>query len=216
MVQPNGAAAVASARRSTYCRVGMCLWQVQEWWASGHAYPDAITQWNNTSQHRDRNIPLGAPVFYSGGYHGHIAIYVGNGMIRSTDAPSNGRVAEVPLDWPSSRWGHGYIGWGSRLGPSSLNLSGSAPSGAQVYLSTLHAGQTNSDSVGALQDRLNHISFPPHQNIGVTKNYDAATDGAVRAWQHFIGDAVDPAGRSSIGPRQAARLWAGTNVTVHP
>lgn len=226
MVQPNGAAAVAASRRSNTCPVGMCLSEVQEWWGSGHAWPDAITQWNNTIQHRDRNIPIGAPVFYSGGKHGHIAIYVGNGMIRSTDAPSNRTIGEVPLDWPKARWNHTYLGWGSKLAGRVLPLSApvihppapahtpAPPVGSVVYVSKLHYGQMDSDSVKALQARLNSISFPPHKNVPVTGNYLGETDASVRAWQAFIGDRADAPGRSSIGPKQAARLWAGANVNI--
>lgn len=218
MVQPSGAAAVANARRTTRNQIGMCLWQVQEWWGSGHAWPDAISQWNHTTQHRDRAIPIGAPVFYYSSTHGHIAIYVGGGMIRSTDAPSDGYTSEVPLDWPAARWAHPYLGWGSRLGLSNLPLGGSPapPAGVVVYLSRLHVGQTASDSVKALQSRLNAIRYPPYANVPVTGDYESLTDASVRAWQKSIGDAVDPVGHSSIGPRQAAKLWAGTGVTIRP
>ena len=221
MTQPNGAAAVAAANQSTSCPKGMCLSVVQNWWGiSPHAWPSASSQWANTIQHGNRAIPLGAPVFYSGG-NGHIAIYIGNGLIRSTDAPSNYHVANVPLDWPSHAWGKPFVGWGSKLAGAVLNLSAvvalpAAPAGAQVYVSKLHYGQTASDSVSALQSRLNAIKYPPFKNVPVTGNYFAETDASVRAWQAWIGDHPDTAGRSSIGPRQAARLWAGTGVTIHP
>lgn len=213
MVQPSGSAALAAANRTYRNPVGMCLWQVQEWWQSGHAYPTALAQWNATVQHRDRSIPLGAPVFYGNGA-GHVAEYAGGGLIRSTDAGGNGVVATVALDWPLHAWGKPYVGWGSRLGLSNLPLSGgSVP---VIYLSKLHYGQTASDSVKYLQQRLNAIRFPPYVNVAVTGNYDGPTDGSVRAWQHSIGDPVDAAGHSSIGPRQAARLWAGQNVSIRP
>lgn len=213
MSQPNGASAVANAHRTTRSQVGMCLWQVQEWWGSGHAWPDAITQWNNTLQHRDRNIPIGAPVFYSGGAHGHVAIYVGGGLVRSTDAPSNGLVADVPLDWPYARWGHAYIGWGGKLAGLSLPITVPSAPRPQIYIGKLRFGQKDSDSVKYLQGRLNAVV---HTSLPTTGNYVDLTDAAVRAFQKSIGDAVDPVRRSSIGPKQAARLWAGQAVDLHP
>lgn len=61
----------------------------------------------------DRNPPAGVPVFYGGGSqdNGHAAIYLGGGMIRSTDARGAGRVGTVALDFPTTEWGMPYLGW---------------------------------------------------------------------------------------------------------
>lgn len=87
------------------------------------------------------------------------------------------------------------------------------PSG-KVYLSKLHFGQQDSDSVKAMQEALNGTSFPPHTNVPVTGNYLEITDQSVRDWQTFIGDTPDPAGQSSIGPKQAAKLFAPWPVEI--
>lgn len=208
-MRANGAQALQAMRAMGSVPVGMCLSICQEAWQSGHAFPDAISQWRGTTQHADRNIPMGAPVFYSGGAHGHVALYAGNGQILSSDAPGNGQVGTVPLDWPTQRWGHAFAGWGGTLAGQALPLGGPvqqgvASAGVTVYITKLRYGQTGSDSVMALQRRLG--------GVPVTGNYLDQTDAKVRAWQAAIRDLVDPPRRSSIGPRQAALLWAGTAV----
>jgi peptidoglycan hydrolase-like protein with peptidoglycan-binding domain len=79
-------------------------------------------------------------------------------------------------------------------------------------VSKLHYGQRDSDSVKEMQRRLIKLGFSIP--AGATGNYFGQTDAAVRAWQRKIGDRPDAAGRSSIGPRQAARIFRGTGVTV--
>lgn len=78
----------------------------------------AIDGWNGSPmKHTDRSPQIGAPVYYSAagsGYTagaGHVALYVGGGMIRSTDAGGFGINATVPLDWPERNWGRRMLGW---------------------------------------------------------------------------------------------------------
>lgn len=79
----------------------------------------AIDGWNGSPMKHagDRNPPIGALVYYSAASSGatagdgHVAIYVGGGMIRSTDAAGYGLNATVPLDWPERNWGRRYLGW---------------------------------------------------------------------------------------------------------
>lgn len=79
----------------------------------------AIDGWNGSPMKHpgDRNPPVGALVYYTAASSGatagdgHVAIYVGDGMIRSTDAGGYGVNATVPLDWPERNWGRRYLGW---------------------------------------------------------------------------------------------------------
>lgn len=79
----------------------------------------AIDGWNGSPMKHpgDRNPPIGALVYYSAATSGatagdgHVAIYVGGGMIRSTDAGGYGVNATVPLNWPERNWGRRYLGW---------------------------------------------------------------------------------------------------------
>ena len=82
-----------------------------------------------------------------------------------------------------------------------------------VYVGKLRYGQRDSDSVRRLQYRLNAV-VAPSPALPVTGNYLALTDAAVRRWQASIGNAVDAAGRSSIGPLQARRLFPVPPYTV--
>jgi|SRR5262245_2870514 len=78
-------------------------------------YADAATAWRNTNDRYpgNRNPPRGSAVYWTGGSHGygHIAISVGGGKVRSTDAGGSGRVATVDLGWVEAHWGLPYAGW---------------------------------------------------------------------------------------------------------
>lgn len=76
-----------------------------------------------------------------------------------------------------------------------------------VWVGLLKFGTADSDSVRRAQRQL---------KIEQTGNYETATDAAVRAWQESIGNTPDPEGQSSIGPKQAARLFEGSGDTLRP
>lgn len=105
--------ALANALATKTCRPGMCL-QVTRGWLNipARAY-DADDAWDDATRKHpgDRTPPKGAPVFYAGGNHGHIALHLGGGQIRSTDAPSAGLVSTQALTWPETHWGLRYLGW---------------------------------------------------------------------------------------------------------
>lgn len=65
----------------------------------------------------DRNPPRGFPVSWGGGSsdNGHRAIALGNGLIRSTDAPKTGITSTVPLEWVEENWGLPYLGWSETI-----------------------------------------------------------------------------------------------------
>lgn len=94
---------------------GMCLQQSRQWAGISARYSDASTAWRNTNNRHpgDRNPPRGAAVYWTGGSHGygHIAISLGGGKVRSTDAGGRGRVATVSLGWVERNWGLRYAGW---------------------------------------------------------------------------------------------------------
>lgn len=94
---------------------GMCQQQSRIWAGIGARYPDAATAWRNTNDRHpgNRNPPRGSMVFWTGGSsgHGHVAVSLGGGKIRSTDAGGRGRVATVDLGWVERNWGQHYGGW---------------------------------------------------------------------------------------------------------
>jgi len=107
----------------------MCLAYVVKWLAAPKiGCPDAITSWNWSSMKRtDRNPPAGAPVYWQGGKHGHIALSVGGGTIRSTDCQSTYKVAEQPLSWVEQHWGYKYLGWCADISKAPIPYLQSAP-----------------------------------------------------------------------------------------
>lgn len=119
-------------------QVGYCLQQTREWCGIPAVYGDAATAWRNTNDRHagNRNPPRGAPVYWTGGSHGygHIALSLGDGTIRSTDAPDSGRVGTVDLDWPEKHWGLSYAGWAWDINETTIPHGGSSGGGSSSVL----------------------------------------------------------------------------------
>ena len=61
---------------------------------------------------RDRNPPPGALLYYdTGSRAGHVALYLGGGMIASNDIARTGHIDVVPAAAVEDRWGATYLGW---------------------------------------------------------------------------------------------------------
>lgn len=56
-------------------------------------------------------------VYWLGGSrgHGHIAVSLGGGRVRSSDAGGRGIVATVPLGWVEQMWNLPYAGWADNV-----------------------------------------------------------------------------------------------------
>lgn len=118
---------VARALKSTTYPIGMCYKWTREMFGlpavgdrDGDGDADAVDGWKATTHKHagDRKPPAGVPVFWSGGSkgHGHAAISLGGGKIRSIDANGFGRVGTVDLGWVEREWGLHYLGWSEDLG----------------------------------------------------------------------------------------------------
>lgn len=98
---------------------GYCLQWSRERAAIAALYPDAATAWRNAKRrhHGATNPPRGAMVYWTGGSkgYGHIAVSVGGGRVRSTDAGGAGKVATVDIGWPGRAWGMPYAGWADNV-----------------------------------------------------------------------------------------------------
>jgi hypothetical protein len=85
----------------------------------GDGAADAEDMWRAAKirNEGDYTVPAGVPVYWGGGSgdNGHIAVSLGNGMCRSTDAAGAGKVGTVPLDYPVRQWGMPYLGWSEDL-----------------------------------------------------------------------------------------------------
>lgn len=221
MVARTGAEAVARANQYRTNRVGMCLQYVRTWLDIPAGNPDAITAWNR-AQHkhvngRDRDAqdpPRGAPVFWGGGTHGHIALAVDNDHGRSTDTTRAGQVSTQPGDWWRINWHKPYLGWTEDLnGVDIPYLRDRGPSewaSGPVYVVKLHREQQNSDSVARLCYRLMHHTRipkdkrPPRQVNGYGPNIARA----VRHWQTEVRPKVPgPKDGKSLSNAQANVLF---------
>lgn len=115
----NAEQTATSAEQSSSNEPGYCLK-----WSRIRAdipalYPDAATAWRY-AHHRhkgDRHPPRGAMVYWLGGSsgYGHIAVALGDDLIRSTDAGGWGVPATVAVGWPESHWGLPYAGWADNV-----------------------------------------------------------------------------------------------------
>jgi hypothetical protein len=110
---------VHAALSSDVNEPGHCLEWARERADIPPRYDDAATAWANATGKRpgDRHPPVGAAVYWTGGSsgYGHIAISVGDGKVRSSDAGGEGRVETVPVDWAEKKWGLKYAGWSNSI-----------------------------------------------------------------------------------------------------
>jgi hypothetical protein len=119
IARSTAAQTVARAMRSTLNVPGMCLAWSRQQAGIPSRYSDAATAWRHAigRRPRDPNPPRGAAVYWTGGSHGfgHIAISVGHGRVRSSDAGGQGDVATVPIHHLSVEWDLRYAGWANSI-----------------------------------------------------------------------------------------------------
>lgn len=193
-------------------KVGMCLWHVQDAFQTNHWYPSAIEQWRGaTKKHAgDRTPPIGAPVYWGGSKYGHIAIYIGNGQVRSTDAGGRGQMASVPIDWFKTNWGLDYLGWTEDIGGQDIDFTNYI----DVYFKKLKPGVDNSDSVRFLRHTLIKRGFldvsKPLSASHPGNKYSPAVERAVKLWQKRKGHV-----QTGVFTRAQAVEYFEVNSRVH-
>jgi len=110
---------VAAAKASTYNVPGQCLGWSREQADIPSRYTDAATAWEHAhGRHAgDTTPPKGAAVYWLGGSggHGHIAISLGHGLVRSSDAGGAGVVATISLRRLTREWHLTYVGWADSI-----------------------------------------------------------------------------------------------------
>jgi hypothetical protein len=167
---------------------GLCLQATRLWLGIGAFWPDAATAWRmNMAKRTDRNPPRGAPVFWLGGSkgYGHIALSLGAGRVRSTDAGGRGVVATRPLGWVEDTWGQTYAGWSTVL---------------------------NGVEIPGLEDEMTPEDWARLRDIvaeETTKAVEINNDAAAReVWNKEI-EVTEPAGDNALKPaKQLLRqLW---------
>jgi hypothetical protein len=146
---PLAAVAVASAEsvRPTRDWAGWCLMFVRICLGIAKHYNDAADAWAGAkAKHTTGVPPVGVPVFWAIGAHGHVALSAGGGYVWSTDIRRRGRVDRVPISEVTSRWGARYLGWTGDLNGAAVSYSLPAPKVAS--LSMLQTAARHPDGKG--------------------------------------------------------------------
>ncbi len=196
-------------------KVGLCLWECQEIYPTNHWYPNAIGQWHNAKKkHTNKNAPVGAPMYYKGGKHGHIVLYVGDGMVRSTDAGGPGKMGTVPIEWFKRAWGYEYLGWSEDLGGKDIQFDRTK----HVYVKQLRRGVDDSNSVKLLRRALIKRGFlkvsAPLSADRPGDKYTEAVVKAVAKWEKKKGYAKQ---NGILSNEQAEHFFRNNkHIKVHP
>jgi hypothetical protein len=105
--------AAAQAANATRDWTGICLIFTRTCFNVGPANPDATSGWKAAKfKHGTAGTPpLGVPVWWTGGRHGHVAISTGDGNCFSSDIKRKGKIDKVPISLITRRWGFLYRGW---------------------------------------------------------------------------------------------------------
>jgi hypothetical protein len=121
----------ALARANSYvgnailaCPDGMCYRKCDHlagdiWgYADASGYATAKVHWfkalkQNVARPGNRNPPIGSLLFWDSGHYGHVATYVGNGLVVSnlTNGPNGSNVYLLPAEYFEENWGSPYLGW---------------------------------------------------------------------------------------------------------
>lgn len=197
--------------------IGYCLAFVTNLAGSGirPGIYDAISAWRDSGKKHPGEIPSGpAPVFWGGGSagHGHVAAYVGNGKIVSTDAPVPGRVGEVPLGWIGQHWGLPYLGW-TGVGNSSGPYTGN--SGGLLGSVIDYASQLKEKLVAPLNE-LKSVAGTPWGQMVAAAPKSLATSMIDSAKNFATGLLGDVSGAVSEGTNQAKALAMLTAAGFNP
>lgn len=94
---------------------GYCLQNTRLGYGIGSKYSNATVAWNNTEQHRDRNVPAGVdvPLFYTyitrNGNEGHINVRLRDGRVWS-DGDFYSSIADY-----EAKKAPDFIGWGESV-----------------------------------------------------------------------------------------------------
>jgi hypothetical protein len=197
---------VARARRHTSGFSGQCLHFVWRCLDGQHKYglPDANAAFRASKHLRTTGTPpAGVPVYFLGSKHGHVALSVGGGRIRSTDWPSRNRISEVKITDLAKAWGRRYAGWAPDMAghmiPGVVTSTAAAKPTSHPYPGHATKRDDKGATVKVVQDRLNHHGA----RIPEDGRFGPATENAVKKFQGARRLEVD--GR--VGPKTWAALW---------
>lgn len=204
---------VARARSYSSGFSGQCLHFVWRCLDGQHRYglPDANAAFRASRElHTKGTPPAGVPVYFLGSKHGHVALSVGGGRIRSTDWPSSNRISEVRISTLAETWGRRYAGWAADIAghriPGISTSAGDAAGATALKKATKrpYPGHSTTrddrgETVRVIQDRLNALGA----GLAEDGRFGPATEAAVKKFQRARRLEVD--GR--VGPRTWAALF---------
>lgn len=187
-------------RYTTYTPPAMCLnyvWNLLDAPRSAGLY-DANAAWAAATQKVTTGTPpAGAPVYFAGYKHGHIAISIGNGWVRSTDVPGLGRVGNINIADLCRSWGITYRGWSRDYAgrpipgleyeaPSRQLAPNQKPTGLMVRVSNLQRGvgsrnESDDNDIAQYNKRVWEVQGPDYR-AKHQKAWDAESS-QVYGWQ---------------------------------
>lgn len=135
--------ALAAAVDATTGYGGRCLQFVRTCFDIPSRYASAIAAWNSAENRHPTSstssIPIGAPVFFAphGSPYGHVAIYAGDGLMRSTNSATGRIHTHRVADWV--RWGYRLLGWTEDL--NGVRIPGLSLEAGWYHTATPTAGQ---------------------------------------------------------------------------
>lgn len=192
---------------------GFCLRASRMSWSLPGGWPDARAWWNACPREHRRpwsnRPPLGAPVYWDGGRHGHIAISDGNGNVWGTDLPTWDRIGLVPIGEIRRRWGMPETGWAVWLNGRTLPINeAGTPGGNEEPMS----------SPDEIARAVWELQLPDHTGREQFRARTFLVRGAARAvWDEAIpdtyGNGVDQTARRTL--RDVARASMGRAASAY-
>ena len=203
---------VARARSHTSGFSGQCLRFVVTCLDGQHRYglPDANAAFRASKRLNTTSTPpAGVPVYFLGSKHGHVALSVGGGRIRSTDWPSRNKIAEVKITVLAETWGRRYAGWAADIAGHRIPSLATDAAANTVATATKKGGrpypghstkrEDRGETVRLIQDRLNALGA----RLAEDGRFGPATEAAVKKFQRDRRLEVD----GHVGPRTWAALF---------
>lgn len=172
--------AIAKANSITTGYGGLCLAFVQDCYGAAAVEPSAIAAWNNSDHKHPTTsldgIPVGAPIYFSGGGpYGHVAIYLGGGLMRTTNSTDNLIHTDPVGTWQG--WGYTLLGWTEDI--EGQMIPGLTADGQTAGQPTVIAGTYRCDV-----DELN-VRDQPNLAGKVVATYKKGQTVNLEAWGEF-------------------------------
>lgn len=179
--------AIAKANGITSGYGGMCLMFCRvAYGVPNGTYPSAAAAWAASPTRHDtgnlNGIPVGAPIYFAqnGNPYGHVAIYLGNGLMRTTNSADN-RIHTDPVSkWQG--WGYRLLGWTEDIDGAHINgLTASGGSLSGTY-------RVNVDALNVRDRPTTSGVIVAQYKRGQTVNLDGwSTNADGYSWGRYTG-----------------------------